>query len=301
MKRKVKFKNSKGKKLSGILHLPTAKNQSNPCVLICHGFLASKEFKFIPKLAERLCKEGFTVLRFDFTGNGESEGQLSEGTLTQAVSDLKSALDFVSALTKIDNEKIYVIGHSMGAATGIITASEDTRIKKMISIASPVNVERFEKNYQEIIRKINFRIPTSALAALEKLLITKVAFEMIKDAKKYNILNAAAKLSIPTFIIGAEKDSLVPLSETEQIYRALQTKQKSMMIMPGTKHIFAEESDDKNLSENILPFIASQHKSVQKKHKTTKIKSRLSGRKNQDDLKDKIKIIGKREKCRQKR
>ena len=71
MEKKITFQNSRGTKLVGVLHLPDKKTSS--AVIISHGFAANKDRTRLIKLAETLSKNGFAVLRFDFSGCGESE------------------------------------------------------------------------------------------------------------------------------------------------------------------------------------------------------------------------------------
>ena len=126
--RKVNFLNDKKQKLCGILH----EKSKNKIVVLCHGFTANKNCNFIPPLAEYLSENNFSVFRFDFTGNGESEGEFTEGTYSQENSDLKKAMDL---LRKLGYEKIALVGHSMGGAVSIIRASSDKRVNCLVSIA----------------------------------------------------------------------------------------------------------------------------------------------------------------------
>ena len=66
--RKVYFHNNKNQKLCGILYESNKDNM----IIICHGVAANKNMNFIPLLSRGLSKNGFSVLRFDFTGNGEA-------------------------------------------------------------------------------------------------------------------------------------------------------------------------------------------------------------------------------------
>ena len=138
--RKVNFYNSKNQKLVGILHENNKKN----IVIICHGITGCKNHNFIPLLSNFLEKNNFSILRFDFTGNGDSEGKINDGNYTQEIDDLGKAIDFVKNL---GYKKISLIGHSMGGAVSILRTSKDSRINNLISIVSPGKSSRFREKY----------------------------------------------------------------------------------------------------------------------------------------------------------
>ncbi|CAO2190779.1 unnamed protein product, partial [Urochloa humidicola] len=72
---RVEIANKHGERLVGLLH----NTGSNKIVVLCHGFIATKNDSLILDLAAALTKKGISVFRFDFSGNGESEGQFEYG------------------------------------------------------------------------------------------------------------------------------------------------------------------------------------------------------------------------------
>jgi alpha/beta superfamily hydrolase len=78
MEEKVFFKNKENLKLCGVLH--GSASRGDICAIVCHGFAGDKDRSFIPELACGLEGQGFLALRFDFSGNGESEGLFEDRT-----------------------------------------------------------------------------------------------------------------------------------------------------------------------------------------------------------------------------
>jgi len=69
--KKIKIINKQGNKIIGLFN----SGKNNQLIIICNGYNSTKESSSIKLLAEGLNKKGFNVLRFDFSGTGESEGQ----------------------------------------------------------------------------------------------------------------------------------------------------------------------------------------------------------------------------------
>src|SRR3989338_8213394 len=103
MQEGVFFVNNRGEKLSGTVHGKGAK-----AVILCHGFRSSKENN--AAWAEKL-SDSFAVLRFDFSGHGESDGELKDITLTRLLADMSAAIGFIASRGA---KSIGLAGHSLG-------------------------------------------------------------------------------------------------------------------------------------------------------------------------------------------
>jgi len=95
----VLFPSASGK-LAGVIHHPSGKKRG--CVITCHGLLSSKDSDKFITLGELFAEEGLTVLRFDFSGCGESEGRFEDTTITGRNEDLLAALSFMQ--TRLQSE-----------------------------------------------------------------------------------------------------------------------------------------------------------------------------------------------------
>lgn len=85
--KKLTFKNQEGQKLAARLDLPIhAKPKAY--ALFAHCFTCTKNLKAVTHISRALNREGIAVLRFDFTGLGESEGDFADTTFSSNVSDL---------------------------------------------------------------------------------------------------------------------------------------------------------------------------------------------------------------------
>jgi hypothetical protein len=125
----------------GILHLPPA--TPAPGLIMCHGFTGHKAetHRLFVKAARELCKQGLVVLRFDFRGSGDSEGDFSEMTISREIEDAAAALDFLAARAETDENRLGLLGLSMGGAVAASLAGKEPRLKALALWAAVAHLE----------------------------------------------------------------------------------------------------------------------------------------------------------------
>jgi len=135
--KKVNFK-SEGANLVGNLYYPENydANQTYPALVVSGSWTTVKE-QMAGLYAEKLANEGFITLAFDFRNFGESEGEprFYESPALKTV-DVKNAVTFLESLPEVNNEKIGAFGVCAGAMYTLMAASEDDRIKSVVTTAS---------------------------------------------------------------------------------------------------------------------------------------------------------------------
>jgi alpha/beta superfamily hydrolase len=83
---RLTFENNEGKSLAARLDLPIDEKPA-AYALFAHCFTCTKNLKALVHINRALARHGIAVLRFDFTGLGESEGDFSETSLSSNVAD----------------------------------------------------------------------------------------------------------------------------------------------------------------------------------------------------------------------
>ncbi len=106
-------------------------------VLLGHGVTGNRSRPVIAETASALNRAGFSTLAFSFSGNGESEGNFKDSCISKGVEDLKAVISATG------DKKIVYVGHSMGAAIGVLTAAQDSSIQRFVSLAGMVDTKKF--------------------------------------------------------------------------------------------------------------------------------------------------------------
>lgn len=134
---KVNFK-SEGFNLTGNLYFPTnfQENQTYPAIIVSGSWTTVKE-QMAGLYAQKLAEQGFITLAFDFRNFGESEGEprfYENPSLKKE--DIKNAIDFLENHQSVDASKIGAFGVCAGSMYTLMAASEDSRIKSVVTAAS---------------------------------------------------------------------------------------------------------------------------------------------------------------------
>jgi uncharacterized protein len=146
----VSFKNRRGLTLYGMLHSPPAGAARNCCVLLLSPGIKGRigPHRLYLKLAERLVPMGFHVLRFDFHGLGDSEGDAEEDVLADLynaiqggryVDDTFDAMDWMQLNNRVD--RFVGSGLCGGSITALLAAAKDPRICALLGIGLPVTLD----------------------------------------------------------------------------------------------------------------------------------------------------------------
>lgn len=86
------------------------------------------------RLSERLVENGIAVIKLDFNGHGESDGDFSDMSVLSEILDASKIIEFAEADDSITD--IYIIGHSQGGVVGEMTAGYYREcVKKLVMLA----------------------------------------------------------------------------------------------------------------------------------------------------------------------
>ena len=114
------FKNHEDESLAATLHLPDVPNEAG--VVLGHCFTCSRHTRILRAAGAALAKQGIMALRFDFSGNGQSQGLFAESTFSKQIREMQAA---ITILKDRGATRIGLAGHSMGASVSVLTGADN--------------------------------------------------------------------------------------------------------------------------------------------------------------------------------
>lgn len=232
---KIYFQNSEGVKLSAKLELPSHRKPYT-CAIFAHCFTCNKNLTAVKNIAKALTQNGVAVLRFDFTGLGESEGEFAHTSFSSNVSDLCAAADF---LTTHYEQPSMLIGHSLGGAAVIAAASEITSIKAVATIGAPFDPSHVIHHFEEKVPEIEKQGVAEVHIGGRPFQLGKNFLEDIRENNLKSILNNFGKALL---IMHAPEDDIVDIDNAANIYQYARHP-KSFISLDGANHLLSNKED----------------------------------------------------------
>lgn len=183
-----------------------------PCVVLLHGFTAYKDLGIIDSLFSSFASAGRCVLRFDFSGNGESQGSFGESTFSKQADEVVDALNWLQREHGV--QQAVLVGHSMGGAVALLAAADD-RVQGVVSLAAPVRPQRVHDRRPERF-SVGTRLSVPRVKGVDIPARDYVVSERwLADAKRVRPLQAVADK--PVLAVHGASDSTVPVDESEAL------------------------------------------------------------------------------------
>jgi pimeloyl-ACP methyl ester carboxylesterase len=137
-KTKLEFKNAEGETLAGLLELPEHLGEVKTFALFAHCFTCGKDVAAASRISRALAAKGIAVLRFDFTGLGNSDGDFSNTNFSSNIEDLVRA---AMALEEQYGAPQILIGHSLGGAAVLGVAAKLNSVRAVVTIGAPATTQ----------------------------------------------------------------------------------------------------------------------------------------------------------------
>ena len=240
---KFEFQNLQGETLSGKLELPTSKHPK-AYALFAHCFTCSKNIGAATRISRSLTQAGVAVLRFDFTGIGNSEGDFENTDFSSNIDDLISA---ARALEKKYYGPSILIGHSLGGAAVLKAGRQISSVNAIVTLGAPSDPKHVSKLFSEKLDTINNDGEAEVNLAGRKFTISKKFLEDIKEA---NLLESVKNLKKALLIIHSPIDETVSIDHAAQIYQSAMHP-KSFISLDGADHLLSNKEDSEFVAQMI--------------------------------------------------
>ena len=232
---KVSFTNKLGYHLSARLELPL-QTGPYPFAIFAHVFTGSKSLKAVRHVSRALTLHGIAVLRFDFTGLGESEGEFADTNFSSNVEDLLAASRF---LREHHREPSFIIGHSLGGAAAIFAAQQIDAVKAVATIGTPSEPEHVMHLLKDGIETIKSTGKATIEIGGKAFTIKKQFLEDLQNQNMYGILQ---KMNKAILVLHSPQDGVVEIENAAKIYHAAKHP-KSFVTLDGSDHMLSNKDD----------------------------------------------------------
>lgn len=242
MKNKVEFV-SNGVTLRGMLESPD-QNVSN-YALFAHCFTCGKDIAAASRIARALTEKGIAVLRFDFTGLGNSDGDFSNTNYSSNVEDLKAAADFLKLNYRAPS---LLIGHSLGGAAVLSVAHQLPEVKAIATIGAPHEAQHVVHNFAADADTINQEGQAEVTLGFRKFVIKK---QFIDDVAQSESKIGSLKKAL--LVMHSPMDSTVNIAEAEKIYKDAKHP-RSFVSLDNADHLVSNKGDADYIATTIAAW-----------------------------------------------
>ncbi len=234
---KVSFISS-GKILAGLYH--DAGNART--VIISHGFAGGKDSDKWTLTSKALTAAGYSVLRFDHSGCGESEGAFDDVTLSGRIAELRAAVKL--AREGLDAKSVSLLGSSFGGVT-VLHAASDPGIACSTVTATPVEFEFFDKLEDGVAADPGYIVLSGFM----------VKRRLMEDVLKYNVPSQASKVS-RLLVMHGTRDELIPRTDANIIFGKARDPKK-LHFIGGADHAFTEHKHRLIMIDQLIRWLGN--------------------------------------------
>lgn len=234
--RNVTFSNDSGLELSGILNSPAARPRAY--ALFAHCFTCGKNLKAATNIARSLTEAGIAVLRFDFTGLGQSQGDFADTDFSSNVADLVAAARWLEA--EFEPPRI-LIGHSLGGTAVLQAAEAIPSAVAVATIGSPADPQHVAHLFGDAEQELREK----GVAEVD---LGGRPFRMrqgfLDDLERHDLPTAIGGLRKALLVMHAPLDSIVEIDNASTLF-ARAKHPKSFVSLDKADHLLSKESDSR--------------------------------------------------------
>lgn len=250
---RLTFTDPAGHAVSAILATPDAPH--GRVVLLCHGFLSNKNSATNRTLTRLLLEQGLATFRFDFFGQGDSDGPFERILLTTALGQARAAVDLIR---RRGYGTIGLIGSSFGGLVATLAASDLAKAGRPLAalglkcpVADFPEELRLEFGDEGMARwRQTDEVPDVAGGAGS----VRLRYALYEDCLRYDAYKAAEAIRSPTLIVQGDQDELVPLHQSRRLFEALGGV-KRLDLLPGADHQFTKGEDFRTMTTRLAAWM----------------------------------------------
>lgn len=244
---RFEFTNQAGQTLAGRLELPIGKPKA--VAIFAHCFTCSKNVAAATRISRELCSLEMAVLRFDFTGLGNSDGDFANTNFSSNVEDILSA---ASALQERSLTVDILIGHSLGGTAVLSAAGKLEEVKLVATIGAPSEPRHVVHLFESQRPEIEAQGLAEVSLAGRKFTIKK---QFIEDVTTTSLKQQIGELRKVLVLFHSPVDDIVGVENARQIYEAAMHP-KSYISLDQADHLLTKPKDAAFVARTLGAYVS---------------------------------------------
>jgi putative redox protein len=215
--------------------------------LFAHCFTCGKDLAAATRIARALAARGIAVLRFDFTGLGNSDGDFANTSFSSNVQDLLAA---AAALERDHAAPALLIGHSLGGAAVLAAAGQLPSVEAVVTIAAPATPGHIQHLFSGVRGELETTGEAEVQVGRRRFRIRR---QFLDDLEQYADAEHIRRLKRPLLLFHSPVDEIVEVEEAAKIYHAA-LHPKSYISLDRADHLLTNREDSEYVAETLVAW-----------------------------------------------
>lgn len=244
----LEFPGPGGQRLSARLDLPPD-GETRGSAVFAHCFTCSKNLNAVVHISRALTREGLAVLRFDFTGLGESEGEFAATNFSSNVADLVAAAAFMEGRgTPVH----LLVGHSLGGTAALVAAPRIPSLRTVATLSAPAQAAHLAGLLGDSAGEVEAAGEATVELGGRPF---RVRRQLLEDLRGARVDEALRALELPLLVMHSPADRVVALEHATRIFRAARGS-RSFVSLDDADHLLSDRADAQHAGRVIAAWVS---------------------------------------------
>jgi len=241
---RIEVTNARGERLAALHEAPARPSAS---ALFAHCFTCSKDIAAATRISRALAARGIGVVRFDFTGLGNSEGDFANTDFSSNIDDLVSVAD---RMRELGTAPSLLVGHSLGGAAVIAAAGQIPEVRAVATIGAPADPAHVAHLFDGDRETIEAEGSAEVTLAGRRFRIRRGFLDDIAAQPQAERIRGLRRALL---VMHAPRDEIVDIDNAASIFQSA-LHPKSFVSLDDADHLLSRPRDSRYAAETIAAW-----------------------------------------------